>query len=197
MGRGKGAALRNGFAAATGDIIVMLDADGSTRPEEIPAYVGAILAGADYAKGSRFLQGGGTDDMPFYRRLGNWGFMTMVRILFGGKFSDLLYGYNAFWARVLPDLYLDGEGFEIETMMNIRALRAGLKIAEVPSFEAERIHGEGRLRTFPDGWRVLMTVFKERLGIRRQRRGSETEMLDPKEDTGEELSCPDILGDES
>ena len=197
MGRGKGAALRNGFAAATGDIIVMLDADGSTRPEEIPAYVGALLAGADYAKGSRFLQGGGTDDMPFYRRLGNWGFVTMVRILFGGKFSDLLYGYNAFWSRVLPDLYLDGEGFEIETMMNIRALRAGLKIAEVPSFEAERIHGEGRLRTFPDGWRVLMTVFKERLGIRRQRPSSQTDTFDPKEDTGEELSCPDILGDES
>ena len=195
-GRGKGAALRNGFAAATGDIIVMLDADGSTRPEEIPAYVGALLAGADYAKGSRFLQGGGTDDMPFYRRLGNWGFVTMVRILFGGKFSDLLYGYNAFWARVLPDLYLDGEGFEIETMMNIRALRAGLKIAEVPSFEAERIHGEGRLRTFPDGWRVLMTVFRERLGIRRERSGSQTGTFDPKEDTGEELSCPVILGDE-
>jgi hypothetical protein len=121
----------------------------------------------------------------------------MVRILFGGKFSDLLYGYNAFWSRVLPDLYLDGEGFEIETMMNIRALRAGLKIAEVPSFEADRIHGEGRLRTFPDGWRVLMTVLRERLGIRRHRTGSSPETFDPKEDTGEELSCPVILGGES
>jgi len=58
QGRGKGAALRTGFKAAVGDIIVMLDADGSTDPREIPAYIGALLAGADFVKGSRFLQGG-------------------------------------------------------------------------------------------------------------------------------------------
>jgi glycosyltransferase involved in cell wall biosynthesis len=191
-GRGKGAALRNGFAAATGEIIVMLDADGSTDPAEIPAFVGALLAGADYAKGSRFLQGGGTDDMPFYRRLGNWGFVAMVRVLFGGKFSDLLYGYNAFWSRVVPQLQLDGDGFEIETMMNVRALAAGLKIAEVPSFEFERIHGEGHLKTFPDGWRVLVTLLKERV---RHWKGSAA-VVDTVGDTGEELSCPIILNAE-
>jgi glycosyltransferase involved in cell wall biosynthesis len=161
QGRGKGAALRSGFAAATGDIIVMLDADGSTDPGEIPAYVGALLCGADFAKGSRFLQGGGTADMPHYRRLGNMAFVYTVRALFGGRYSDLCYGYNAFWARVVPLLQLDGDGFEIETMMNVRALRAGLKVAEVPSFEAPRVYGEGRLRTIPDGWRVLKTIYKE------------------------------------
>ena len=67
-GRGKGDALRCGFEAATGDIIVMLDADGSTDPNEIPRFVHALLAGADFAKGSRFLHGGGTSDMPFHRR---------------------------------------------------------------------------------------------------------------------------------
>jgi glycosyltransferase involved in cell wall biosynthesis len=166
-GRGKGAALRTGFAAATGDIIVMLDADGSTDPAEIPAYVRALLRGADFAKGSRFLRGGGTADMPRHRRVGNAAFVQMVRLFFGGRFSDLCYGYNAFWARVLPLLQLDGDGFEIETMMNIRALQAGLKIAEVPSFEAARIHGEGRLRTIPDGWRVLQTIYRERCTPRR------------------------------
>ena len=59
-------------------------------------------------------------------------------------------------------LNLDADGFEIETQMNIRALRAKLKIMEVPSFEAERIHGESYLRTIPDGWRVLKTILKER-----------------------------------
>jgi hypothetical protein len=143
----------------------MLDADGSMDPAETPAFVGALLSGADFAKGSRFLQGGGTMDMPFYRRLGNWAFVVLVRLLFGGRYSDLCYGYNAFWTRVLPQLNLDGDGFEIETMMNVRALRAGLKVVEVPSFEARRIHGTSYLRTIPDGWRVLGTILKERLKL--------------------------------
>ena len=161
-GRGKGDALRTGFAAATGDIIVMLDADGSTDPAEIPRFVGALLAGADFVKGSRFLHGGGTADMPYYRALGNMAFVAAVRLLYGGRYSDLCYGYNAFWTSAILHLELDGDGFEIETMMNVRALRAGLNVVEVPSYEAKRIYGSGRLRTFPDGWRVLKTIWRER-----------------------------------
>lgn len=161
QGRGKGDALRAGFDAATSDIIVMLDADGSTDPAEIPAFVDALVQGADFVKGSRFKAGGGTSDMSHLRRLGNWGFTTMVKVLFGGDYTDLCYGYNAFWRRTLPQLALDGDGFEIETIMNVRALRTGLKVVEVPSFEAERIHGESNLRTFPDGWRVLKAIGRE------------------------------------
>lgn len=163
-GPGKGAALQAGFRAATGDVIVMLDADGSTDPAEIPAFVQALRNGADFAKGSRFLPGGGTADMPRYRQLGNMFFVALVRLFFGGRYTDLCYGYNAFWTRVLPALAINATGFEIETMMNIRALRVGLTVTEVPSFEAARIHGEGRLRTIPDGWRVLKTIFGERFG---------------------------------
>jgi glycosyltransferase involved in cell wall biosynthesis len=161
-GHGKGAALRTGFSLATGDIIVMLDADGSTDPAEIPAFVGALLAGADYAKGSRFAHGGGTSDMPTYRQLGNQFFVRLVRLLFGGRYSDLCYGYNAFWRSLVPLLCLDGDGFEIETMMNVRALRTGMKVVEVPSVEAKRVYGDGRLKTIPDGWRVLNTIRQER-----------------------------------
>jgi glycosyltransferase involved in cell wall biosynthesis len=162
QGRGKGAALRAGFAAATSDIIVMLDADGSMDPGEIPAFVGALLAGADFVKGSRFLQGGGTVDMEFYRRWGNWGLKVFAQLLFGGTYTDLCYGYMAFWRRVLPQLNPDCDGFEIETLMNVRACIAGLKLAEVPSFEAERIHGVSNLRTIPDGWRILKTMVREK-----------------------------------
>jgi phosphoheptose isomerase len=161
-GTGKGAALRSGFDAATGDIIVTLDADGSTDPAEIPRFVHALLAGADFAKGSRFMHGGGTSDMPFHRRMGNATFVHLVRRLHGGRYTDLCYGYNAFWRRHLPLLELDGDGFEIETEMNIRALRSGLRVHEVPSFEDRRVMGVGRLRTIPDGWRVLRTILRER-----------------------------------
>ena len=160
-GRGKGNALRAGFAAASGDLIVMLDADGSMDPREIPFFVGALLAGADMAKGSRFLQGGGTRDMPFYRKWGNRFFVVLVNFLFGGKYSDLCYGYSAFWRDLVPSLSLDCDGFEVETVLNVRALRARWRIAEVPSFEAPRVHGSGRLRTIPDGWRVLKSIVRE------------------------------------
>jgi glycosyltransferase involved in cell wall biosynthesis len=159
--KGKGAALRRGFAEARGEIIVMLDADGSMHPREMYSYVGALVAGADFAKGSRFLQGGGTDDMEWLRYMGNLGLTTLTKLLFGSLYSDLCYGYSAFWKRVLPRLDLQSDGFEIETEMNIRALRARLKITEVPSFEANRIHGTSNLNTWRDGWRVLRKIMSE------------------------------------
>jgi glycosyltransferase involved in cell wall biosynthesis len=168
MGRGKGNALREGFAAASGDIIVMIDADGSMSPKEIPLYVGALLSGADFVKGSRFLQGGGTKDMEFFRYLGNLGFTLCVRLLFGGSYSDLCYGYAAFWKHTLVKLDLMSDGFEIETEMNVRALRVGLKVVEVPSFEAKRIHGISNLNTMKDGFRVLQQIVKEYLGTHRK-----------------------------
>jgi glycosyltransferase involved in cell wall biosynthesis len=159
---GKGAALQAGFRAAWGDIIVTLDADGSADPAEIPAFVGCLLAGADYAKGSRFTQGGGTRDMELLRRAGNWGLRLLVRIAFGGRYSDLCYGYNAFWRHVLPVIDGDADGFEIETLMNVRVLAARLRVAEVASHEEARIHGESHLNTFRDGFRVLRLIVRER-----------------------------------
>lgn len=158
---GKGSALRRGFQVATGDIIVMIDADGSMNPHEMQAFVCALLGGADFAKGSRFCHGGGTADMEWYRRLGNAGLTRLVRLGFGGRYTDLCYGYNAFWVSAVDRLYLDADGFEIETMMNIRALTTDLTVVEVPSFEAARIHGTSKLNTLTDGWRVLKTIVRE------------------------------------
>lgn len=167
--RGKGIALRCGFAEARGDIIVMLDADGSTDPGEIPFFVGALLAGADFVKGSRFMQGGGTDDMEMTRRIGNWGLTRMVRWAFGGSYSDLCYGYNAFWRYVLPLFETDGDGFEIETLMNIRVLSARLRVVELPSFESQRVHGDSNLHAVRDGLRILRVIVHERRFQRRRR----------------------------
>jgi glycosyltransferase involved in cell wall biosynthesis len=158
---GKGAALRAGFAACTGDIVVMLDADGSTDPQEIPAFVGLLLSGADVVMGSRFTLGGGTDDMERHRRMGNWALTRLVRLGFGARFSDLCYGYTAFWRDVLPVISGPFRGFEVETVIHIRAVRAGLRIAEVPSFESIRISGTTNLRTVRDGFRVLRAIGTE------------------------------------
>ena len=161
--RGKGAALQAGFRAASGDIIVMIDADGSMVPEEAIVFVSALMAGADLVKGSRFLQGAGTDDMSLFRMLGNWGLTLIVRLLYGGWFSDLCYGYMAFWTKHIATLNCDCDGFEIETLINVRALKNHLNIVEVASFEAPRISGESNLRAIPDGWRVLKTILRERV----------------------------------
>lgn len=162
-GKGKGNALTCGFWAASGDVIVMLDADGSTDPAEIPRFVAALLSGADFAKGSRFIAGGGSADITTLRRIGNWGLAKLVNHIWGGQYSDLCYGYNAFWRRCLPFVTPDCDGFEVETLMNIRAARAGLRVHEVPSFEHDRRHGTSNLDARRDGLRVLRTIFAERV----------------------------------
>lgn len=172
--RGKGNALSCGFAAATGEIIVMIDADGSTDPGEIPQFVDALLDGADYAKGSRFGSTGGSADITRLRRMGNAVLNGLVNVVFGTRYSDLCYGYNAFWADCLTVFDLDpgsparadgqfrwGDGFEIETLLNLRAARGGLVIREVDSFEHCRVHGESKLHAGTDGLRVLRTIARE------------------------------------
>ncbi len=171
--KGKGNALAVGFAAVRGDIVVMLDADGSADPAEIPRFVDALVSGADFAKGTRFALGGGSSDLTLLRNAGNKGLNGVVNILFGTRYSDLCYGYNAFWTRCLPTLELDagtvvldarlwGDGFEIETIINCRIARAGLDVVEVPSFELERLYGESNLNTWRDGLRVLRAAITER-----------------------------------
>ncbi|MBA2310238.1 MAG: glycosyltransferase family 2 protein [Pseudonocardiales bacterium] len=173
--RGKGNAIACGFAAATGDVLVMFDGDGSADPAEIPAFVSALVAGADFAKGSRFVPGGGSDDITLLRKSGNAGLNGVANALFGTCYTDLCYGYNALWADLLPMLDLPpvdavaadgemlwGDGFEIETVLNTRVAAAGLKIVEVPSMERRRIYGQSNLRTFADGTRVLRTLLAER-----------------------------------
>lgn len=160
--RGKGNALACGFAVATGDIIVMLDADGSTDPAEIPMFVAELVDGADFVKGSRYMLGGASEDLTPLRRAGNTFLTGTVNTLFNVDYTDLCYGYMAFWRRCLPQLNVDCSGFEVETLLTLRAARASLKVAEVPSVERDRIHGESNLRPVRDGMRVMRTIMRER-----------------------------------
>jgi len=159
---GKGAALRAGFAAARGEVIVMIDADRSMDPEEIERYVDQVRAGYDLVKGSRFMDSGGTEDMEAIRRWGNGVLNGLVNVLYRADFTDLCYGYVALRRDRLTDLALRADGFEIETEIVVRALRAGLKVTEVPSFESPRAFGESNLNTWRDGQRVLRTLLRHR-----------------------------------
>jgi glycosyltransferase involved in cell wall biosynthesis len=174
--KGKGNALACGFAAATGDIIVMLDADGSADPAEIPRFVDILRQGADFAKGSRFIEGGGSTDISWLRRVGNFWLNKIVNVLYRTRYSDLCYGYNAFWRDCLDVFDLEcselsgpestvmqwGDGFEVETLINVRIAKAGLQVVEVPSYERQRVHGISNLNAFSDGFRVLRIIQTER-----------------------------------
>jgi glycosyltransferase involved in cell wall biosynthesis len=157
-GVGKGSALRTGFLAATGDIIVMMDADGSMSPQEIRHYVHFLANGYDFVKGSRFIGGGGSLDITLFRRMGNRFLLGVFNTLYGGELTDLCYGFCAFHRRYLEHLALAATGFEIEAEMTVRAMQAGLRIAEVPSLEMPRRAGKSNLHAIRDGWRVLDTV---------------------------------------
>lgn len=156
--RGKGAALRAGFATATGDIVVMMDADGSTDPREMGRFVEALKDGADFVKGSRLMRDGGSADFTRLRAAGNGAFVRLANALYGSHFTDLCYGYCAFWRHHLDKLGLTADGFEIETQLVLGAVKAGLEIREVPSFELERRAGTSNLNAFRDGIRILRTM---------------------------------------
>jgi glycosyltransferase involved in cell wall biosynthesis len=181
---GKGNALACGFAAATGDVIAMVDADGSADPGEIPRFVSALLDGADFAKGTRFAPGGGSSDITRLRSAGNRLLGGVVNLCYGTSYSDLCYGFNVFWRRHVQALGLDvtspaphggdgklwGDGFEIETLLHIRVAAKGLRVTEVPSFEHARIYGLSNLSAFRDGLRVLTTIMVEFRHASRRRR---------------------------
>jgi glycosyltransferase involved in cell wall biosynthesis len=169
-GRGKGNALAAGFAACSGDIVVTLDADGSTDPAEIPRFVAALRHGADFVKGSRFAQGGASSDITWTRRLGNRALNALVNTLYHTSYTDLCYGFNAFWARCLPYMRVDCDGFEVETLVNVRIAKAGLTIHEVPSYERDRLYGRSHLHAVRDGTRVLRIIALERMSAFHQRR---------------------------
>ena len=168
-GRGKGNALAEGFAVCTGEIVVALDADGSTDAAEIPRFVAALCNGADFVKGSRFAQGGSSTDITRIRSVGNHVLNTLVNTLYGTHYTDLCYGYNAFWARCLPYMHVDCDGFEVETLINVRIAKAGLVIHEVPSYEHPRLHGSSNLHAVRDGSRVLRTIVLERISAASRR----------------------------
>ncbi len=158
--RGKGSALIRGFKASRGKIVISMDADLSHRPRELALLISGIESGYDICVGSRFLAGGGSADMPPFRIFGNTVFVSLVNLLYGSHYTDLCYGYRSFSPHALKKMRLTETGFGIETEINIKAKKEDLKVLEVPSFEKKRAEGEGKLRSFSDGFLILRTIIK-------------------------------------
>lgn len=185
--KGKGVAMLSGFACARGDVIVAIDADGSMDPGEVGVFQATLALGYDLVKGSREAVGGGSEDFSPIRRVGNWALTRLANRLHRTRWSDMCYGYFGFWRDVLPALDLRwtelttralaqdlaaeagadrlpyGSGFEIETVLFLRAARSRLRIAEVPSREYPRHLGDSNLPTVRDGTRVLAAIARERM----------------------------------
>jgi len=144
-GKGKGAALKMGVNEAKGDIIVTLDADGETPPEDILLFIKPLLQGNDFTKGSRLFKKRPLR-MPAYRWLGNKVLVYTCNILYGTRFTDICSGYNAFWKEEFLKLNLTyGKkefGCSMEQQMVVRAKKAGKKIKEVPVLSDGRIGGK-------------------------------------------------------
>lgn len=158
---GKGQALKTGFENASGDIVVIMDADGSHDPKELPRLLEPVLDGYDASHGSRLLPGGGSNDFSVFRKLGNRMFVSLVNYMYGSEYTDLCYGYRAFKKDAIDKMTCTSKGFEIETEQSIRVRKAGLKVKEIPSFESQRIHGNSNLNSFKDGWRILDVIVRE------------------------------------
>jgi glycosyltransferase involved in cell wall biosynthesis len=180
---GKGTAMRVGMAAATSDVLIMLDADGSMDPAEFDAFLALIGRGFDFVKGSRYACGGGSDDLTGLRSVGNKALTGLANSLYRTNWSDLCYGYVAMRRSAVERLELKSTGFEIETEMCVNAIRAGLRMAEVASHESNRRNGESNLNTFRDGWRVLTTMvklrFQGRLGSTAEPAHQQLEQVSP------------------
>jgi hypothetical protein len=158
--KGKGVALRTGFAKSTREVIVMIDADGSMDPAEIESYVLAVDQGYDLVKGSRAT--GGSTDLTPTRLLGNFCLRGLVNLLYSADFTELCYGFMALRRTSVPAMDLVADGFEIETEIVVNSLRRGMRIAEIPSHESERLNGVSHLHPVRDGLRVLSTIVRAR-----------------------------------
>lgn len=164
---GRGAALSAGLAAATGDYIVTIDADGSMWPGEISLLLHFLDDGYDLVRGSRHLSGGGAPGAARTRVLVDRILVTVVNRLYRTALTDLGYGFCAFRRTLLDGLHVcapSGGGNDAE--MIAHAVRSGLRIAEAPSLQLPRGHGRPHLHAGSDGRRVLKVLLAERSGVR-------------------------------
>lgn len=160
--RGKGRAVRTGFARATGDIVMVQDADLELDPGEIPSLLAPIVAGETRAVfGSRF-KGRGRGTTPLVGYAGNMALTLAADVLFFARLTDILTCYKVLRADLLRSLDLRCDGFDLDGEIACRVLRVGEKIVEVPVSYAPRGADEGKKLSPRVGWSVLLAILRVR-----------------------------------